>query len=42
MIYGLYQVDYCSRENDFKILWINIKLFFIWLFRIKLKKEEDK
>lgn len=30
---GLAQVDYCARERSIKILWINIKLFILWILR---------
>lgn len=30
---GLAQVDYCARERSVKILWINIKLFILWILR---------
>lgn len=39
MNYGLWQVDCCYKESGIKILWVNIKLYFIWLFKIKV---EDK
>ena len=28
---GIYNITYCAREKKIKIMWINIKLFFLWL-----------
>jgi hypothetical protein len=32
-ILGLAQVDYCFKEYKFKIFWINVKLFILWILR---------
>lgn len=30
---GLAQIDYCARESNLKIFWVNVKLFILWVLR---------
>ena len=30
---GLAQIDYCARESNLKIFWVNVKLFIFWVLR---------
>lgn len=32
-ILGLAQIDYCARESNLKIFWVNVKLFILWVLR---------
>lgn len=31
---GLIQVDYCASESKLKVLWVNVKLFVMWILKI--------